>query len=253
MQNRACQPDESSSAMKACIFNCQTFLSMHKMLCLLFLIASMRGGAQHHVYVTVETNFGSMILQLSNRTPAHRDNFIKLVQQHYFDTTQFHRVVPAFVIQGGAPDSLFTTPDTAELMQQRLAAEFDSTLFHKRGALGMGRDANPLKASFFTQFYIVQGRTYTDAQLDSVEVKRLKGRKIRPERREVYKSIGGTPQLDGDYTIFGEVVEGLEVLDAISKVKTTNEAPLQSVWMKLRLLDTAASKELESQLENSDQ
>ena len=226
---------------------------MHKTLYLLFLIASMRGAAQQHVYVTIETNFGSMILQLSNRTPMHRNNFIKLVQQHYFDSTVFHRVVPAFVIQGGEPDSLFTTPaDTAELMQQRLAAEFDSTLFHKRGALGMGRDANPLKASFFTQFYIVQGRTYTDAQLDSVQVKRLKGRRIRPERREVYKSIGGTPQLDGDYTIFGEVVKGLEVLDIISKVKTSNEAPLQPVWMKLRLLDTAAASKLENQLENSD-
>ena len=212
---------------------------------LLFITAA----AQRPAYVSIETRLGTIIVQLSNATPAHRNNFIKLVKDKYFDTTLFHRVVPDFVIQGGDPDSLFITPrDTNVLKQQRLLPEFSESLFHKRGALGAGRDDNPLKASLFSQFYIVQGRPVTDADMDAVERRKGNGYRISPAKRAVYKATGGLPRLDGDYTIFGEVVQGMEVVDAIAVLPAFRELPLEPVQLKLTVLKRRQAKHLEKRL-----
>lgn len=202
-------------------------------------------------FVSIDTRLGTIIVRLSNETPAHRDNFIKLVKDRYFDTTLFHRVVPNFVIQGGDPDSLFTTPtDTVILKQQRLLPEFRETLFHKRGAFGAGRDDNSLKASLFSQFYIVQGRSVTDADLDALEKK--KGIKIPATNRAVYKAVGGLPRLDGDYTIFGEVVQGMEVVDAIAAVAAYKELPLEPVRLKVTVLKKRQARRLQKRLSKQD-
>jgi cyclophilin family peptidyl-prolyl cis-trans isomerase len=219
---------------------------MRLFLYLFFLALPLFSLAQKPVYASIETDYGTIIVKLSNETPVHRDNFIRLVGQHYFDTTLFHRVVPRFVIQGGDPDSIFITPaDTNVLKAQRMMPEFHPSLFHKKGAFCMGRDDNPLQASFFTQIYIVQGKVYTDAGLDSLEQFRMQGRKISPERRAVYKTIGGTPTLDEHYTVFGEVVQGLDVVDKIAAVKAVRETPVQPVRMKIRLLKKREVKKLE--------
>lgn len=185
--------------------------------------------------VALDTPQGRILVELSDKTPAHRDNFLRIVRSGQLDTTFFHRVIPQFVIQGGIPDSLYTTPqDTAVLKRQRLAAEWDTSLYHFRGAFGMGRDDNPLKASFFDQFYIVTGRPYTDAGLDSVA--RRTGRTIPPERRAVYKASGGLPRLDGDYVIIGRVVRGMEVVDSISALPAYRDLPQTPVPIKARVV-----------------
>jgi peptidyl-prolyl cis-trans isomerase B (cyclophilin B) len=208
-------------------------------------IYSFSATAQQPIFVSIKTNYGTMIAKLADEAPVHRDNFARLARKHYFDKTYFHRVVPRFVIQGGDPDSIFTTPsDTNVLKANRLMPEFHPALFHKRGALAMGSDDNVLKASFFTQFYIVQGRKYTDAEMDSVEKKRLQGRKINAERREIYKTIGGTPQLDGNYTVFGEIVKGMEVVDAIAAVEAVAQVPRERIGMKVRVLKKAKARKL---------
>jgi cyclophilin family peptidyl-prolyl cis-trans isomerase len=184
------------------------------------------------------TTEGTIILRLSDSTPLHRDNFLRLVKSHYFDSILFHRVIEHFMIQAGDPASKTAKP--GQLLGDSAApytipAEFRVTLFHQRGVLAAAResdDTNPLKASSGSQFYIVQGKKYTDSLLDSVEVKRLK-RKIPEYQREVYKSIGGTPFLDQNYTIFGEVVSGMETVDKIASEPTSKgedqDRPLKDV------------------------
>ncbi|HYF32865.1 MAG TPA: peptidylprolyl isomerase [Chitinophagaceae bacterium] len=180
--------------------------------------------------VELVTSKGTIVLRLSDSTPLHRDNFLKLVKQKFYDSILFHRVIQTFMVQAGDPDSKRATPG------QRLGnggpnytvpAEFVPSLFHKKGVLAAARrgDAdNPAKASNGSQFYIVQGKVFTDAGLDSVETFRLNGRKIPAAHREVYKTIGGTPHLDQNYTIFGEVVSGLAVVDSIAATPTSGNA-----------------------------
>lgn len=214
-----------------------------------FLLLSAAAAAQQHSYASITTKYGSIIIKLSNLTPRHRDNFKKLVHDRYFDTTLFHRVVPNFVIQGGDPDSLFTTPkDTVILKRQRLMPEYHENLFHKRGALGMGRDDNPLEANFFTQIYIVQGRVWTDAEMDALEQKVGNGYKIGETKRAVYRTLGGQPRLDGDYTIFGEVVSGMHIVDTIANVKAFKELPVDPVHIKIRMLKKKAARKMEREI-----
>lgn len=188
--------------------------------------------------VLLQTNYGDIIIRLSDSTPLHRDNFLKLVKSHYYDSVLFHRVIKNFMIQAGDPESKHAEP--GEPLgnggpDYTIPAEFRQTLFHKKGVIAaarMGDNVNPTKASSGSQFYIVQGKTFTDAGLDSVETYRLK-RKIPPDQREVYKTIGGTPHLDQNYTVFGEVVKGLDVVDTIAAVPTSagrdRDRPLQDV------------------------
>jgi cyclophilin family peptidyl-prolyl cis-trans isomerase len=173
------------------------------------------------------TTDGNIILRLSDSTPLHRDNFLKLVKSHYYDSVLFHRVIQYFMIQAGDPQSKHAAagqPLGDGDLPYTIPAEFRSTLFHKRGVLAAAResdDINPSRASSATQFYIVQGKKYTDSTLDSVEYKRLK-RKIPEYQREVYKDIGGTPFLDQSYTVFGDVVFGMETVDRIAAEPTSS-------------------------------
>jgi len=186
--------------------------------------------------VLLQTNYGNIVLRLSDSTPLHRDNFLKLVKTGYYDSSLFHRVIQNFMIQGGDPNSKHANADEPLGMGgpgYRIPSEFRATLFHKKGALAAARDNNPEKASSGSQFYIVQGKIFTDPGLDSVETFRLNGRKIPVEQREVYKTIGGAPHLDQSYTVFGEVVEGLDVVDKIAAVATSKgpgrDRPLEDV------------------------
>ena len=189
--------------------------------------------------VLMQTTMGDMVIRLSDSTPLHRDNFLKLVKVGYYDSVLFHRVIKNFMIQGGDPNSIRAAagkPLGDGGPGYTVPAEFRKTLFHKKGALAaarMGDNVNPTKASSGSQFYIAQGKVFTDAGLDSVETFRLNGRKIPAEQREVYKTIGGTPHLDQGYTVYGEVVKGLDVLDNIAAVQTSRgqdrDRPLQDV------------------------
>jgi len=186
--------------------------------------------------VLMQTNYGDIIIRLSDATPLHRDNFLKLVKTHYYDSLLFHRVIQNFMIQGGDPDSRHAM--AGEQLGNggpgyRIPAEFRPSLFHKKGVIAAARDNNPEKASSGSQFYVVQGKIFSDAGLDSTETYRLSGRKIPVDQREVYKTIGGTPHLDQNYTVFGEVVRGMDVVDKIAAVQTSKgndrDRPLQDV------------------------
>src|SRR6476660_6322784 len=186
--------------------------------------------------VLLQTNYGDITIRLSDSTPLHRDNFLKLVKIGYYDSVLFHRVIKNFMIQSGDPNSKQAKP--GEPLGEggpdyTIPAEFRTTLFHKKGVIAAARDNNPEKASSGSQFDIVQGKIFTDAGLDSVETYRLKGRKIPAEQREVYKTVGGTPHLDQGYTVFGEVVKGLDVVDKIASVPTSKaedrDRPLEDI------------------------
>ncbi|HUS01563.1 MAG TPA: peptidylprolyl isomerase [Chitinophagaceae bacterium] len=193
--------------------------------------------------IKLTTDSGTIVLRLYDKTPLHRDNFIKLVKQHYFDSLLFHRVIKNFMIQGGDPDSKNALP-RVQLGNggpgYTIPAEFDTSLFHKKGVLAAARtgdNENPKKASSGSQFYIVQGKKFTDAGLDSVETFRLKGRKLPLAHRGVYKTIGGTPHLDMNYTVFGEVETGLEVVDKIASApRDSSNRPFTDIRMKMKVL-----------------
>jgi cyclophilin family peptidyl-prolyl cis-trans isomerase len=191
--------------------------------------------------VLIQTTMGDIVVRLSDLTPLHRDNFIRLVKQHYFDGLLFHRVINYFMIQGGDPDSR-NAPSGKPLGDggpgYTIPAEFNPALFHKKGVIAAARegdDVNPQKASSASQFYLTQGKVFTNAGLDSLENGRLKGRKIPENYRAVYTMLGGVPHLDGNYTVFGEVIKGVDVIDKIAAVPTSKgkdkDRPLQDVKM----------------------
>jgi cyclophilin family peptidyl-prolyl cis-trans isomerase len=202
----------------------------------MFFVAITTANAQlKNQFVKIETAQGSCIIKLYNETPVHRDNFIRLVKSRYFDATTFNRILKGFVIQGGDPDSLYDKSKTLKPEQKWIKPEFSSALFHKRGALAMGRDDNKAKESFTTQIYIVDGKTYTDAQLDAIEKKN--NVHFSEAQREVYRTQGGTPMLDQNYTVFGEIVKGMDLIDKITAVKVNKDGnPDKEVWMKITLL-----------------
>jgi cyclophilin family peptidyl-prolyl cis-trans isomerase len=251
-------------------------------------------GNSREIKVMIVTDFGVIKIKLYNETPLHRDNFIKLVKAHYFDSLLFHRVIQNFMIQGGDPDSRNAAP-LVELgnggPDYTIPAEFNSQLFHKKGVLAAARDGDledPTRASAGSQFYIVQGRIYNDSLLN-IEAKRITKMKLynsivnrkentkwvekykmfskanqqdslkyieniinkqveaelpnaqlykfTDEQIKIYSTIGGAPHLDGSYTIFGEVYEGLEVVDAIAKQKgDKNNRPLNDIRMKISII-----------------
>jgi cyclophilin family peptidyl-prolyl cis-trans isomerase len=194
--------------------------------------------------VKITTDFGVMIVRLYDKTPLHRDNFIKLASEHFFDSLLFHRVIAQFMIQGGDPQSKYAQPGQmlgSGDVGYTIPAEFDTNFIHKRGALSaarMGDEVNPAKASSGCQFYVVQGQKWTDADLNNMEIRR--GAKYSPAQRNIYKTIGGTPFLDMGYTVFGEVESGLEVIDKIAAVETilkgTADRPLKDVRMKIEVI-----------------
>jgi peptidyl-prolyl cis-trans isomerase B (cyclophilin B) len=186
-------------------------------------------------YVKVETPQGWCIIKLYNQTPLHRNNFVTLVKSGYFNKTTFNRILKNFVIQGGDADSLYEKGHMLKPQQKWIAPEFNSALYHKRGAVAMGRDANPSESSFATQFYIVDGKKWSNEQLDEVE-KKYKIHFSRAQR-QIYINTGGTPFLDQHYTVFGEIVKGIDLIAKITAVKVDkNGNPDTEVWMKLTLL-----------------
>jgi peptidyl-prolyl cis-trans isomerase B (cyclophilin B) len=226
---------------------------MKKALITLLVLCCMNAFAAKpkHKYVRIKTDLGDCIVMLYNETPLHSSNFLKLSKKHYYDGTLFHRVIKDFMIQGGDPDSKKAAPGAAlgeGDVGYTVPAEFRDSLFHKKGVLAAARDDNPEKASSGCQFYIVQGKTFTDEQLDMLEVKRLKHH-IPEYQREVYKTLGGTPHLDRNYTVFGEVVRGIELIDRIAVLQTDpNDRPNQDVRMAVTVLKRRAAKKLEKTL-----
>ena len=192
--------------------------------------------------VLVSTNLGDMKIKLYDATPKHRDNFLKLVEQKFYDSLLFHRVIRNFMIQGGDPNSKNAAPGVAlgnGDIGYTIPAEFVDTIFHKKGALCAARTPNPEKASSGCQFYIVHGQVFTPDQLNSMEMQR--GLKLSEAKKRAYTTVGGTPQLDGEYTVYGEVVEGLDIIDKIATVQTSPQAgdrPVQNVYiLKMTLLN----------------
>ncbi len=177
--------------------------------------------------LVIETDKGNISIRLFNNTPQYRDNFIQLVRENYFDSLLIHRVIKGFGIQSGAADTRYTTNDDAVGWKgpgYSLPAHFVPSLFHKRGAIGSPRKPdrdNVRKRSDGSQFYIVTGRKYTDLELNSLE-KEMEYT-FSAEQRNYYKTIGGSPHLDGTYTVFGEVTAGLEVADQISEVEVKSD------------------------------
>lgn len=190
-------------------------------LCVLFLLVISVTDARNRK-VKIITTKGTIIVQLSDKTPLHRNNFIKLVKQRYYNGILFHRVIKEFMIQAGDDSTKQSVPGKrygSGGLKNKIPAEFDSSLFHKRGVLAAARDNNPEKASSSSHFYIVQGKKFTDSTLNEVEVKRMGGRKIPEQYREVYRTVGGAPHLDQNYTVFGEVVKGMDVVDTIAQME----------------------------------
>ncbi|MDR3696900.1 peptidylprolyl isomerase [Mucilaginibacter sp.] len=219
-------------------------------------ISTVFAGGPKNQYVMIKTSYGECIIRLYNQTPKHRDNFIKLVKQGFYNGTLFHRVIQNFMIQGGDPDSKDTTKAKpgAELgngdVGYTVPAEFRDSLFHKRGVLAAARDDNPAKASSGCQFYIVEGKRFTDVKMDSLEkTPRMNGHKIPAWQREYYKSVGGAPHLDQNYTVYGEVVIGIDMIDRIAAVKTDgNDRPVTNVPMTVELLSKKECNQLDNLL-----
>ena len=188
--------------------------------------------------VLISTSMGDMVVKLYNGTPQHRDNFLKLVNEKFYDSLLFHRVISGFMIQGGDPQSKNAAAGVMLGMGDvgyTIPAEFVDTLFHKKGALCAARTKKKKKASSGCQFYIVQGRVMTNDQVQMLESQR--GIVLSAKQKEAYTTIGGTPQLDRDYTVYGEVIKGLDVLDKIASVKTApGDRPVEDVRMKMKLI-----------------
>jgi len=248
--------------------------------------------SQKMAKVKINTSFGDIVVRLYDETPAHRDNFLKLAREGFFDGTIFHRVIKDFMIQGGDPDSK-GAPAGKQLgcgdVGYTIPAEFNPALFHKRGALSAARQGdqvNPEKRSSGCQFYIVWGKTYSQAQMGQLEhqsqmqslqgvfdtlarerrdqimdLRRNRDRdglqalqeeleaqanaivaekglgKLSDAQKEAYSTIGGTPFLDGQYTVFGEVESGLDVVGKIQEVATDpSDRPKEDVSMKVEIV-----------------
>ena len=201
--------------------------------------------------VKIETSLGDIIVRLYDETPRHRDNFVKLAKEGYFDGTLFHRVIKDFMIQGGDPDSKGAPAGKNLGMggpDYTIPAEFVyPQLFHKRGALSAARtgdEVNPNRESSGSQFYIVWGKKQTASDIRKVEnMLREKGIKLTSHMIDEYVSRGGTPHLDGQYTVFGEVIEGLEVVGKIQGVKTDkNDRPIEDVKVIRMTVEQLSSK-----------
>lgn len=195
--------------------------------------------ARHEVLL--KTTEGDIVIALNNETPLHRDNFLRLVRSGFYNGVLFHRVIPRFMIQAGDSASRHAEAG-AKLGETKdpytIPAEICfPKLFHKYGAVAAAResdDVNPQRASSASQFYIVTGQIYSPMQLDKVQerIDKATGGKVKltPEIRKVYRSIGGTPHLDGQYTVFGEVVSGMEVVENIQYFETdANDRPMNDV------------------------
>ncbi len=202
----------------------------------IFLLVGCQSGEK---YVMIETDLGDMKVMLYNSTPNHRDNFIKLAKEGFYDDLLFHRVIQGFMIQGGDPDSK-NADANAMLGQGGPGYQVDAEIgaYHFKGALSAARlpdGVNPERKSSGSQFFIVQGYRVQEEELQRWTDQ--KGIQYTPEQRKLYREVGGYPFLDGEYTVFGEVVEGLEVIDKIAAVRIgAADRPVDDLRMKVRVL-----------------
>jgi peptidyl-prolyl cis-trans isomerase B (cyclophilin B) len=180
---------------------------------------------EYKMDVLLQTSMGYMVIRLSDSTPLHRNNFLKLVKVGFYDSVLFHRVIKDFMIQSGDPLSK-TAPAGQPLGNggpgYTIPAEFKASLYHRKGVIAaarMGDNVNPKKESSGSQFYIVHGKGFTDTELDMMETRQ--GKKYSAEQRAAYKTNGGAPHLDGGYTVFGELISGHDVLDKIAAAATS--------------------------------
>ena len=197
-----------------------------------FVMCQNPAQTEKEYVVVIHTDMGDITVKLYNETPLHRDNFIKLVNEGYYDGSIFHRVIKDFMIQGGGGKTGNEDPG------YKIPAEIIGGFYHKKGALAAARmpdHVNPRKESSGSQFYIVQGRKFSQNELRNFESR--SGIKYTPEQITTYSTIGGTPHLDGDYTVFGEVISGLEVVDKIAVVQTgPGDRPVKEVKMRMSVL-----------------
>ncbi len=207
--------------------------------------------------IELTTRFGTMTIMLYNETPQHRDNFVRLAKEGFYNDLLFHRVIQGFMVQGGDPDSKGAEPGTSLGMGgpgYTVPAEITTALIHKKGALSAARtgdNVNPAKASSGSQFYIVQGQTYTADALTSLGSR--SGRVYTEEQKTDYATVGGTPHLDGGYTVFGQVIEGLEVIDKIAEVaKDSRDRPVEDVKMTMTVLKPEKLGKLLKELEDGE-
>ena len=193
-------------------------------------------------YVLLQTDYGNMKILLYEDTPLHRENFIKLVKSGFYDGLLFHRVINGFMIQGGDPDSRNAQPGVMlgnGGPGYTIPAEFNTKYYHKKGVIAAAREGdnvNPMKESSGSQFYIVQGKVYNEAIMQKIAAQMNKT--FSEEQIKAYGTIGGSPWLDNDYTVFGEVVEGLDVIDKIAAVKCgPNDRPMEDVKMTMKIIE----------------
>ncbi|MBI9033781.1 MAG: peptidylprolyl isomerase [Bacteroidales bacterium] len=183
--------------------------------------------------VMISTDYGEILIKLYNETPRHRDNFIKLAKEGYFNSSAFHRVIKYFMIQGGGKDNGYGDVDYT------LPAEIIPGLYHKKGALAAARqpdNINPKKESSGSQFYLVHGHKFKLEDLKAMETQMNKV--FSAEQIELYTTQGGAPHLDNDYTIFGEVIMGFEVVDQIARVEIGKyDKPLKDIKMTVTILE----------------
>lgn len=269
-----------------------------------FLFTQCSNNSGSDYLVTIKTNQGDMVAILYEETPKHKANFIKLAKEHYFDSLLFHRVIEGFMIQGGDPDSKNAAPDQPLGMGgpgYTVDAEINSKFIHAKGALSaarLGDQQNPAKASSGSQFYIVQGRVTSQAELDGLKIDQGKlntcfqqmmqnpsnqplidtlnqiymsgdmqayqqkiyslvprmeketgikiYKEVSEEKIKAYSTVGGAPHLDGEYTVFGKVINGLDVIDKIAHIqKGANDRPMEDIRMVVTV-EEMPRKEIES-------
>jgi peptidyl-prolyl cis-trans isomerase B (cyclophilin B) len=229
----------TSIMSKTYLFSRNVFITL-----VLLLLSAYSAAQETNVeqFIKIETSAGDMIVKLYNETPAHRDNMIKLINEGFYKDQLFHRVIKDFMIQGGDPNS-----SGAEKGQRlgsggpgyTVPAEFHNDLIHKKGALAAARkgdSSNPQKASSGSQFYLVQGRVLTQDEIDILKQRGVAS--FSDESAEIYMTRGGTPHLDGAYTVFGEVVKGLEVIDSIASLPTdAYDRPVEDVIYSISLFE----------------
>ncbi|MEZ5017819.1 MAG: peptidylprolyl isomerase [Flavipsychrobacter sp.] len=183
--------------------------------------------------IVIYTDMGKIELVLFDNTPQHSKNMLKLVKKKFYDGTLFHRVIPQFMIQGGDPESKTAKKGTTlgnGDVGYRVPAEINDVNYHRYGALAMARDNNPEKASSGCQFYIVVGKKFDANQLDQMASRT--GRKYTEAQKKVYATEGGTPHLDGNYTVFGQVTKGMDVVEKIiDATRDERDRPYEDIKM----------------------